>query len=355
MRRSIGRPLTLLLAFLSLPALAAEGRIPIAGPPPVVIGAAGKYIVTRNIFTAAGPIIDVTVGDVDIDLNGMMLNSTSVADPVIRAVAAGVAGLTIHNGTIIGGKNAVEVNARSHVSIEDIKWRGIVGSSEGILLIGATDFAVRRCQLTAAGLDAIRVDGFGGGGPPVTGTIERNIIESSASGITVLHGSAVGIIHNRIESITVAHGILLDTSSGCLIAENTIQDIRIDGIHITALFPRSTGNKLLDNVIHRTNNNGIYLSPSAWLSLLLNNVVTLCSANGIFIDGAANNLEGNTLGGNTIFGLYFSPGSFDNVYRRNMARTDGGGFCAGFPATSDICDEGSGNSSPGDNLVPFLL
>src|SRR5262245_45648369 len=76
-----------LFALVAIPALADEGRIPIPfsspGTPPIVIVQPGKYILTRNLkATAAGSCIQLAVpvltpGDVDIDLNGFILDQST--------------------------------------------------------------------------------------------------------------------------------------------------------------------------------------------------------------------------------------------------------------------------------------
>src|SRR5438874_13727631 len=88
LRKSIRSYLVLgvpaVLAFLAIPALADEGRIPIPfsspGTPPIMIAAPGKYILTRNLrANAAGSCIQAAVplptpGDVAIHLNGCILD-----------------------------------------------------------------------------------------------------------------------------------------------------------------------------------------------------------------------------------------------------------------------------------------
>jgi len=354
-RKLIGATVLLVLGLGALPAVAAEGRIPLpfAGPPPYVLAAPGKYIVTRNLGIAAGPLLDVAANDVEIDLNGMQLTSGDLANAVIRSVA-GNNGLAVRNGTIIGGKNSIEVIGGARVVIEDVKSVGVGGSSEGIRLFGVSNFTVRRNIFDASGLYGLWVESPGP--VPVTGTIEGNQFESCGGGIAVLNGSAVGILHNRVHQTSTDHGILLVQTSGSLIAENTLERLAIDGIHITTpFFGGAVANKLLDNVIHRTSNFGIYLDPGVGNNLLLNNVLDAAGSFGLVVEGYQNNLEANTLNGNGGFGMYFSVSSFGNVYRRNMARGNGGGGCFGFPFTADICDQTGGNTSFGDNFMPVLL
>jgi hypothetical protein len=50
--------------------------------------------------------------------------------------------------------------------------------------------------------------------------------------------------------------------------------------------------------------------------------------------------------------LYLQPGSSGTVYRGNTVRANGGAGCSGTASGGDFCDEGTNNTSHGDNYMP---
>jgi parallel beta-helix repeat protein len=353
MRRNGIALIAVLAVAMALPALAGEGRIPLpfAGPAPYVLSMPGKYIVTRNLTTAVGPLFEVAAPDVEIDLNGMEVSSSDLGNPVIRA-SAGFTGLVVRNGTIFAGRVGVEVTGGSRVVVENVRSVGVAGGIEGIALSNVTNFTIRGCQLEAHTASGIRV--IGAAASPVTGTIEDNTLDRiGADGITVSSGSSVTVLHNRLDNIG-GTGIVIDSTSGSLIAENTVEQVTNDGIVIAGAIGPAIGNKLLDNVVRRAMQNGIRLGAGSSNAFVLNNVVTESTATGLLVGCPQNNVEGNTLNNNGNKGLWFTAAAASNVYRRNMGRGNGPGPCVGF-FTGDLCDDGGGNTSPGDNFLPFLL
>src|SRR5262245_12362405 len=99
MRKLIPAMTALSLTLLAVPARADEGRIPIVMSP-TAIAAPGKDFVTRNLAGAGGPVITIGASNVDIDLNGFTPTGAAGV-PVISAV--GFNGITIRNGTVVGG------------------------------------------------------------------------------------------------------------------------------------------------------------------------------------------------------------------------------------------------------------
>jgi hypothetical protein len=76
---------------------------------------------------------------------------------------------------------------------------------------------------------------------------------------------------------------------------------------------------------------------------------------GVVIYGDGNVIENNFFSG---YPYYFGLTLFgsDNVYRGNIARGNNGepGECSNPSATTDFCDEGTNNTSHGDNYLPDL-
>jgi len=284
--------------------LAAEGRIPIYQQ--TTIATPGKYVVTRNLSTAAAPLIDIQVSNVDIDLNGMELRSTSTTDPVVRTSGGGV---SIRNGKIVGG-------------------------NEGILLAG--------------------VEG---------GTIEGNEIRSSAgAGIALTGTRNVAVLDNRLNR-PGGSGILISGSGGNLISGNTMNEPIGDGIKLES---SSSSNRVSGNLILGASGNGIYLSHSQnqinyYNRIDNNHVVSTGGSAALRVESTSNYIEGNTLHRTPNgWGIWFKPTADStaggNVYQRNTARDNSGSGCTGTTGsggTADLCDEATtSNVSGGDNFVP---
>ena len=63
-------PLFALMALMAAPVWSAEGRTPV-WTDGTIIGADGRYILTRNIVGVGGtPVIEIAASNVDLDLNG---------------------------------------------------------------------------------------------------------------------------------------------------------------------------------------------------------------------------------------------------------------------------------------------
>jgi hypothetical protein len=206
-----------ILAVTALPALAAEGRIPIpftsTYSTPIVISESGSYVVTRDLEpTGPGPIIEINNGDVDLDLNGMTLrNLAYFDDPLIRVVPT--MGVKIHDGRLRGGLNGIYGGASV---IEDVR---ISGSAEsGIHLINALNFMIRRNLITYTGGPAIHVE------QPVVkgGTIEENEIRDCQDGIAIYVAWGLRISNNRLTLIQdegiYGAAIYLEWSDGCMVS-----------------------------------------------------------------------------------------------------------------------------------------
>ena len=111
-KAAIRLTLVILICAVALPALAAEGRIPI-WQYPTIITAPGKYIVTRNISAAGGPmpVIQIQVPDVDIDINGFTLDASGSPVPVIYIIDD-IVDVVIRNGNLVGGSASVGTRFR---------------------------------------------------------------------------------------------------------------------------------------------------------------------------------------------------------------------------------------------------
>jgi parallel beta-helix repeat protein len=356
--------------LLSVAALAAEGRIPVWAPG-TVLGADGKYIVTRNIVGAGGAVITIGAPNVDLDLNGFVL--TGAAGSPVISVVPGSDHVTIKNGVLVGGSIGIDIpGATRKADIETVKIHD--AAINGIHLGDVEGVAIRQVEITDTASEGILWDG-----PGVVkhGSIEGGLLRRTATGIAILNNcSSVGISNNRIEEPgTGAGGVLPGTGIaliGCgaaLVAENTIERSKFDGINLL----NSRGNKLLDNVIRTAGGNGIHLDPGSSDNYLLHNVTTGggtgalgTGGSGIMIESPENVAEANVTNANAGIGLHYCGGACSNTFNGNTARGNTGavfpGFCAGCAAfgagafgpnscnTTVAC--GVPNTSAGGNLIP---
>lgn len=349
MRRASLVGLILALASSGLPA--GEGRIPIFAAP-TTLAAPGRYFVTRNLAIAAGSLITITSDDVDLDLNGFVLSSTAAA-PAITATS--VNGVTIHNGTIIGGGSNIQIDSGQRIVIEDVH---AVGAADwAVLLNDSTQFVVRRVLARSAADCAIYVSNSPAV-PSAQGTIADNLIEDCGCGISVSSSNVanpanVAIVNNAVRGNTIATAIIVAWGAGCLIAENTIEDIGGYG-----MFLQTNRCRISNNVVSRAGSTGLAygIQQNGSDNLFLNNVVSSGGFDGFLIIGSRNYLEGNLANSNAGFGFRIGGGG-GHVYRRNGARGNGGvaGGCGAPPCSPDLCVSPAGAAtatSAGDNFLP---
>jgi parallel beta-helix repeat protein len=249
--------------------------------------------------------------------------------------------------------------------VEDIKIQNVSGN--GIALLEVDAFAIRRNIIRdAASGDGILADGYFFLASVTTrGTVEDNIIEGCAGGVSVLNGDSVGFRHNRIQGTTSGDGFFTDSCRGCLVVDNTINAAAANGMNL-GFFRNGTlrGNVVAD----AQGGEGIWLHSSADNNLILANSINSNDKNGLLVDSSRNLIESNVLcnNGATITGFGMVLNGYSNIYRGNIAHGNLGpaASCSGVPATNDFCDATSGNTSPfnqpaaglaGDNLMPGLL
>ena len=369
-RKFVRASLILTLLFSTAEALAAEGRIPVwaAG---TVLGADGKYIVTRNIAGGAGSTILIAAANVDLDLNGFTVGGGGA--PVI-SVLAGADHVTIRNGVLTGGTIGIEVPGLARkIDIEDVKIHD--PSTSGIHLGSVEGAAIRRVEITDTGSEGILWDG-----PAAVkhGTIEGSLLRRTSAGIVVMNNcSSVAIVDNRLEEpgtsaggVFAGYGITVMACGATLVKNNTIERSKADGINLIS----SRGNKIYNNVVRTAGGNGIRLDSGTSDTLVLHNVVSgsgtgalASGGSGLMVEGSLNAAENNLLNSNSGIGLHYcGPAACSNTFGRNTARGNAGavlpafcGACVAFGAgalgpnscnTAAAC--GVPNTSSSGNLIP---
>lgn len=375
----------MILVLAAIPALAAEGRIPIPFTSPVVtpisITAPGKYILTRPLkATGGGPILDISVGagiglsEVDIDLNGFTLDATPFAGTFgIRAtsVPGSSVEVSIRNGSIQGGTNAILVAPGGMAAVRKVVIEGVRASNtngDAFVLGDAQNIVIRNCVIVdvtpAAGGVGAAIQIPVGSGVVRQATIEGNLIRNTKDAIIVMSAAAapstVAILNNRIESIVAGgfwggEAIHLDNSLGSLISENTIRAIASSGIRLNT----GDGCKIFDNVVDTLTNSGIVLQGDSDDNLVYRNVVTRAGASALFVGGDRNQIEANVLnssGRGLTFDLTGAVAA-GNVYRGNTARGNtGAAFCPAAVCSADFCGFAvASNQTQGDNWLPATV
>jgi parallel beta-helix repeat protein len=371
MQRTIVRAsLVLTLPFLAAGALAAEGRTPVWASG-TLLGADGKYVVTRNIAAGAGAVILIGAPNVDLDLNGFTL--TGAGSPVI-SVLPGADHVTIRNGVLAGGSIGIDAPGPTRkIDIEDVKIHD--PGTSGIHLGNVEGAAIRRVEITDTASEGIVWDG-----PAIVkhGTIANNLLRRTSAGIVVLNNcSSLAIEDNRVEEpgtgaggVFPGYGITLVACGAALVKNNTIERSKADGINLI----NSRGNKLINNVVRTAGGNGIRLDGGTSDTLVIHNVVSGSGTgalgsggSGLMIEGSLNVAESNLLNSNSGIGLHYcGPAACSNTFGRNTARGNTGavlpafcGACVAFGAGAtgpNTCNTAAAcapvNSSSSGNLIP---
>ena len=356
----------LVLLATAIPALAAEGRIPIWKPVALGPGATpGSYVVTRDISTPAGGGSAIAVfggpgfEEIEIDLNGFtVFGDPGGGVPVIELV--GVRSVTIRNGSLRPtgpGGFGIRAAAVEKLVIEDVKT---VDGDFGFFLEEVPNFAMRRNIILNPAVEGIYIDGLGGVPSPPTGVIEDNQIKDAGMfGIHVFNShSGVQIVRNRVDRAG-GHGIFLQFGNTCIVAENTVEQA-FDGISLEQI----EGCKIYNNVTSSNNGTGIN-AIATFDSLFLDNVSSKNVLSGIETDGERNLFDRNVVSANGCYGIWFR--GRNNNYGRNTARFNGGACGApcgvapveictppygGGAFAPDLCVDAVLNTSLCDNMMP---
>jgi parallel beta-helix repeat protein len=260
------------MTALALSAGAADGRIPI-GTAPAFISAPGDYYLTADL-SASGTVINISAGNVTLDLNGHILTNTGNYSTIL---ANSVTNLNIFGGSLVGGWYGVSVvNATAGViSLHHLRITG--ATTAGISIQGASQYPAIR--LTDNDISCYLAAGSAGQGIQLTqvwsGRISSNSLMGQSPG-----GSGTGIN--------------LNVASGLLIEDNSISYFGT-GIYVA----QGSGTKLLRNNVF-SNTTGIYVST------------------GIGIEA-----QENLISSNSGTGLLFSYSSLACAYRGNTSQNNG--------------------------------
>jgi parallel beta-helix repeat protein len=313
--------LTVLACLLVIPiSLADEGATPIYAP--TVISQPGKYVVTRNI-SHDGTVIQLAASHVEIDLNGFSLTGNST-DPAILGMF--VSDVRIHGGTVTGGNPGIYFEYATKIRLEGVSVLDSPGI--GIQFLECAHYIVRRCMISA-GAQAIHTTAAYGS----PGTIEENRITESGQSVPTNEA----ILDNFADDFgadTLTASVKIDASWNVRVEGTSGDEIQLQG---------STSCTVANNRV-----SVIRLDADSHANTVRRNTA------GIQVEGDRNLIENNTMSGNPGYGLWFSSSAEDNLYRGNVAMGNFGTGCTGT-GTADFCDEGTGNTSNGDNYMPTKM
>ncbi len=331
-----------LAALGGLASHAANGRIPIYAP--ITITQPGSYVVTANL-SGPPPLIRVQANDVEIDLNGFQLQATTNAAPVIDA--SNLQALRVHGGSLVNGLNGVRMQNMLGGEVRRVFISGT--ASDGIRIDASTNVLVQENTISAGGI-GIHLPA---GAVAMQANVIGNLVsDTTGSGIRVTGLKAGKISGNHLRGLGDI-GIQLLASSGFEVSDNTVLSAVLNGIAVV----NSDGGQLRGNLVRLAGRNGIQLDEASDGILVLENTVSGSAEDGIHVQGRRCQIEGNHISTSTFRALHLTASSDRCVYRTNAGRGGGGlgAACAAAGSTNDFCNEGTQNSSEGENYLPSRL
>ena len=289
---------------------------------PLTIIAPGSYYLAENIRIPDAGII-IAADDVTLDLGGFAMVRTTFGSVI---EADGVEGLTIRNGILRTTETGAVVqvaNVRGFV-LEDV--RIVTTYGQGLNMTSASGFRIRDNEFHGgAVISVVYMSGSGG-------VVSDNFFSTTGAGGLALSGNDTIVENNRFlpdcSGAPSSCSAIETSADGCRISGNTVS--KSGTLSVEFDFGFSVYGD--DNVIS-------------------DNVIKGCGT-GIFVGGVRNVIGHNLLNNNLGFGLRLFSSATDNVYHGIVARGNGGGTCSG-PGATGFCDEGTGNTSAGDNYMPF--
>ena len=231
------------------------------------------------------------------------------SNPVVRIASSNVqvdlGGFTFRTGGYGAGVIAENVESIVVENGNIIQEQG----ENGIGFYSVRHFSIRHLVVT-------KTDFSAGGGILLSncenGTVEYNTVGGAFEGPLWISGSRNVIArHNVLSNTDCEAGVYLG-GDALTLADNLLD--ACSSIHVSG-----SGNKIVNNDVR----------SHSWYPA-------------ITVNGSRNRIEGNTLVDNPNGGLWFDEFSSDNFYSDNFARGNG----------LDFRDEGTNNTSHGDNYMP---
>lgn len=262
---------------------------------------------------------------ITIDLDGHTIGGAGLGAGILNN---GFDSVTVKNGTVSGFDTGVQLNAGSALNIiEDLAVQ--LNLEFGIALLNADDLAggniVRNNTVSGNGI------GIALSGGTQNATIRNNEIAASMGAGMIVEGSN----NNRLEANTIAassdQGLLLTGASNNTIIGNTIFNVS-DAAFLVEL--GSHGNHIEANSVSESEAGIIVDSSNA--NVLINNVVSGSSDNGITLESAHNSIvRGNDLRFNTA-GIQLDASTGNLIESNNASETDGTGIELGGASLENV-------------------
>ena len=204
---------------------------------PVTISAPGSYVLTGDLVVQDVTAIELTTGEVSLDLNGFGIRCASTCTTG-DGVFAPVQGVIVRNGYVRGmGGVGILVSQRGLLVDLDASHNGGVGVSAGV-----------GCRARS-----LRAEGNGSSGISCAGVVQDSLArENALNGIVVTHGvlaRSESVSDGAAPSGIDGNGLRL---SGGVAVGNVVDDAGLDGV-------RSQQQSLmLHNVISRSASRAVF-------------------------------------------------------------------------------------------------
>jgi hypothetical protein len=235
--------------------------------------------------------------------------------------------------------------------------------------LAESEYTVRRCTI-AAGLQAIHaVSAFG-----TPGTIAENVIKECGTSaattecVLVQGGYGATIRDNKFVGLVYGvNGIRLNSSPASSVSGNSFYALGGDELQTAILVQSSSGVSVeaniggppivlessTDAIISDNQIAAINIDPNSHANTILRNTtMSMGGYAGVYVEGDRNRIEANVH--DSGWGIWFTSIAEDNVYAGNVSRGGTTSGCTGT-GTTNFCDEGTGNTSNGDNYMPSLM
>jgi len=263
------------LSLLAVPAAPATAAVVTCG---TVVTT--SITLTSNLGPCAGDALIAGADNITIDLGGYTISGTGTGAGVRVAQRTAV---TVKNGTIQGFHTGAVLDESTHSTVSKLVLRD---NLRGVNVAGSDGNLVEKNTILNSGLDAIRL------GLSANNLISKNTLSGNVFGIGVA-----------------------DFSTGNLVEKNVIRDTQVFGV---AVFSDSDSNRIEKNDVQRTlQGDGIIVSFDSDLTLIIKNIASVNSDDGIDTDSSQTTITGNIANNNGDLGIEAAAGT-----------TDGGGNLA---------------------------
>ncbi|VVB73221.1 Periplasmic copper-binding protein (NosD) [uncultured archaeon] len=294
-------------------------RLPLAVFVPAVPDVCGSldesdavYTLTRNV-SSAGNCFMIAADNVTLDCNGYTLSGDSSGNGIDNS--GGYDYTTVRDCIITNFSNGISFDG---------------GASNGAIdnnTVSSNNFGV--FLQTGSNNNTLT-------GNRVVSNINRGIYISSCFNSTVANNNA---------SLDGNVGIELSGSGNSTVIGNTV-DSNVYGGASGILLGSSSGNNVSDNTVANTNGNGIRLESNSGHNSIINNTVSGNNDGIVFSGGSDNNAAGNNVSLNNGIGVWFI-GSSSNALSDNTV-TNNNGICVFLFSSSGNTAHGNTISSTGD-------